>query len=131
MVWILDGDIRVSREREPPMNALSELGIEELDRLHATVVTLLEQIAASQVVSDDLVQQLIALKQATRHALEARYTSRLHHDANGQLLACPACGSLRITYRDAPRRRACCQECGLPCELYSTSWAFRHLSNAL
>jgi hypothetical protein len=105
------------------MNALSELGVEELDRLHATVVTLLEQIAASQVVqvvSSDLVQQLTALEQATRHALEGRYVSRLHYDANGQLLACPACGSLRMTYLGAPQRRACCQECGLPRDLYQT-----------
>ncbi len=120
MVWILDGDVRLAREREPRMNALSELGIEELDRLHAAVVTLLEQIAASQVVSSDLVQQLMALEQATRRALEAGYASQLHHDASGQLLACPACGSLRITYVDRPRLHACCQECGLPCDLYST-----------
>jgi hypothetical protein len=103
------------------MNALSELGIEDLDRLHAAVVTLLEQIGESQVVSDDLVQQLTALEQAAGRALEARYTSRLHYDANGQLLACPACGSLRITDRGMPRHRACCQECGLPCEEYRTS----------
>jgi hypothetical protein len=105
------------------MSTLSELGIEELDRLHATVVTLLEQIGASQfvqVVSSDLVQQLTALEQATRHALEGRYAWRLHYDANGQLLACPACGSLRITDRDSPRHRACCQECGLPCDLHQT-----------
>jgi hypothetical protein len=105
------------------MNTLSELGLEDLDRLHATVVTLLEQIAAPQLVqgvSDELVHQLTTLEQVTRCTLEARDASQLHCDAKGQLLACPACGSLRMTYLGTPQRRACCQECGLPCELYQT-----------
>jgi hypothetical protein len=105
------------------MNTLCEPALEDLDRLHAAVVTLLEQLAASQfvqIVSSDLVQQLTALEQTTRRVMGQRYASRLHHGADGQLLACPACGSLRITHRDVPRRHVCCQGCGLPLDLYKS-----------
>jgi hypothetical protein len=102
----------------------AHLTLEELDRLHTAVVMLMTQLTTVRLAYaalNDLLGQLAALELITRRVLEWAYAPLLHYGANGQLQACPACGSLRVTYLHAPQRRACCQECGLPCDLYPTS----------
>lgn len=102
--------------------AAAHLTLEEWDRLHAAVTTLIQHLTATrflQALPDSLTQPLVALEQATLRAIQRTNDPLLHYDADGQLRACPACSSLRITYLSAQQRRACCQECGLPCDRYA------------
>lgn len=94
---------------------------QEWDHLHAAVTILIQQLTAAhlfQAAPDSLTQLLVALEQATLRALQKTGDPALPSDTAGQRRACPACGSLRITYRRLQPHRACCRECGLPCDLY-------------
>jgi hypothetical protein len=99
----------------------AHLTLEELDHLHAAVTSLIQRLTAPHLfpaAPDSLPQPLIALEQATLRAIQKTGDLALHYGTDGQLLACPACGGLRTTCRSAQPHRACCQECGLPCDMY-------------
>jgi hypothetical protein len=99
----------------------AHLPLEELDRLHADMTTLIQRLAAAQLLEalpDGLTQPLLALEQATLRAIQWTGDPALHYGPDGQLWPCPACGGLTITHRTAQPHRACCRTCGLPCDKY-------------
>ncbi len=109
-------------QTEPVREALVRAGLTagEADLLHSDIRRLLARLEYHHLLGTlpaTAKDGLISLAEACQQLLQELVDSPVngHPDPSRP---CPVCGSVRIAHLVAQDNRACCKECGLPCDLY-------------